>query len=122
MSIATDMLAGALAVIEEMGTTCTIVEVAGTYATDGTVAETLTTHTAVKCSDLVDESKRYAAQDTSLRCSGTFYVPASGLGFTPATGNRITYQTRSFEALAVFPYRVQGTAVAFRIDVAEVGA
>lgn len=121
MTIADEMLASVLETIQTLGTTCTVVEVAGTYATDGTVTETLTTHTAVACSDLVREDRRYRQQGIDQRCVGTFYLPASGLGFTPAVGNRVTYQSRQFQALAVHGYRVQGTAVGWRLDVAEVG-
>ena len=122
VSIVGDMLAATLGVIEELGTTCTVTEVAATYSTDGTVAETTTAHAGVACSDLVDESLRYRGQDTSTQCTGTFYIPASGLTFTPAVGNRISYLSRSFEVLSVFAYREQATAIAWRLDVAEVAA
>ena len=122
MTIADDMLAGALSVLTDLGTTCTVVEVASVYLTDGTVTSTSTTHAAVKCSDLQDEAKRYESQGTAGRCAGTFYVPSSGLGFTPAVGNRVTYLERVFQAIRVDGFRVNGTAVAWRVDVAEVGS
>lgn len=121
MTDAEDFLADALEMVTDLGTTCTVIEVAGVYA-NSAVTETLTTHTGVLCTDLLDESKRYRASDTLLRCSGTFYFPSSGLGFTPAVGNRVTYDSRTFNVLAAFPYRVQGTVVAYRCDVSEAGA
>lgn len=122
MTIADEFMADAMELILEMGTSCTITEVAGVYSTDGTVAETETDHEDVPCSDLMDEAKRYRQTDTLLRCVGTFYFPASGLDVVPSVGNRITYDSRSFSVLAAFPYRVQGVVVAYRCDVAEAGA
>ena len=117
----TEFFEDALEIITEFSTTCTVIEVAGVYA-NSAVTETLTTHTDVLCTDLLDESKRYRASDTMLRCSGTFYFAASGLGFTPAVGNRISYDSRTFNVIAVFTMKDQGVRVAYRCDVSEAGA
>jgi hypothetical protein len=122
MTFADDMLASVLDTILALGTTCTVSEVAGVYSTDGTVTETVTDHDDVPCSDLVDESKRYRSSDTLLRCSGTFYLAASGLTFTPAVGNRIAYADRSYSVLSVSTYKTNGITVAYRCDVSEAGS
>lgn len=121
MTFAGDMLAAALAVIQELGTTCTMQQVAQTYdPAEGTTTDTVTTYADVLCSDVVDESRRYSA-DTSPRATGTIYLPASGLASAPALSTRFVLYGRTFQAVAVLPMRGQGSVAAYRVDVAEVG-
>lgn len=108
--------------IEALGTTCTVQEVAGVYDTDGTVVETLTSHTLVPCSDLIEDETKYSPGATDVRCVGTFYLPASGLTFTPAVGCRVVYDSRTFQVAACTAYKVEATVLAWRLDVAEVGS
>lgn len=107
--------------LTKLGTTCTIVDVAGALDTNGAYSETTTKHTA-RCSDLVDEHRRYSSLAlTGTTVSGTFYVAAKGLNMTPANADRISYQGRSYAVLAVFPYRAHGGLVAWRLDVSDIG-
>lgn len=122
MSRATEMVAAVLEVIEELGATCTIQEVAGVYDTDGTVVETLTSHTLVPCSDLIEDSTRYSPEATDVRCTGIFYVPSSGMTFEPAVGCRVVYDSRTFQVIKSTAYKAEATVIAWRLDVSEVGA
>lgn len=103
----------------EFGTTCVVIIPNATVSTGGIVTEAVTAHT-VQCTDLVDDSRRYATQDTSQRVTGTIYLGAAGLAFVPAIGQRVTYQARTLAVVAVFPYRVQGGVAMWRLDLAEI--
>lgn len=103
----------------EFGTTCVVTVPNATVSTAGVVTEVPVTHT-VRCTDLVEESRRYATQDTSQRVTGTIYLGAAGLAFTPSIGQRVTYQARTLAVVAVFPYRVQGGVAMWRLDLAEI--
>lgn len=116
------MQAAALATLAKLGTTCTVKSVTSVYDFNngGTTTETVTDYTAT-CSDLIDEAKRYDSLQTDERVSGTFYLAASGLDMTPKPSDRVVYDGRTFHVVAVWPYRVQGGLVAWRLDVFEVG-
>lgn len=122
MSYATRASSGVLRAIKRVGTTCSYTLPNPTWATDGGVTEAAVTHTAVPCTDLLDESRRYMPDASGKVASGTFYLPAQAISFTPSTGHRITYQGRKYGVVAVFPYRIQGSFVAWRLDVDDQGA
>jgi hypothetical protein len=121
VTVLSDMQAAALATLVDLGTTCSVTDPNGEWATDGSVTETAVTYASVTCSDLLDESQRYVPDGTGRMASGTFYLP-SDIDFTPAIGYRVTYRSRTYAVVAVFPYRVQGGIVAWRLDVADQGA
>lgn len=120
MSDLADMTLAALEILQDLGTTATLQVVASVYDNAGTVTETVTTHT-VTCSDLLGESQQFVADGTSKRTLGTFVVASSGMTVTPEPGNRIVYQTRRFEVLAVDPMRVEGGVAAYSLQVGELG-
>lgn len=93
------------------------------YADDGTVTETLLSY-SVACTDMVDESRRYAASENSQRATGTLYVAFNGMpaGLTPSIGHRVSFRGRYWIAVSVQPYAVQGADVMWRVDVAQTGA
>lgn len=120
MTDLSEMRAAALEILGELGTTCTIASSNAVYA-NGAVTGASTDVTAT-CSDLQDESRRYAATDTTETVSGTFYIAASGLTVTPKVDDHVVYLTRTFLVVNVTPYSLQGGVAAYRLDVAEMGS
>lgn len=121
MTLAAEFLELSAELIAEFGSTASLVIPTAVYSTDGTVSETPTT-VSVTIAGPVDEAKRYAATGADTRVTGTFYLSASGLTVAPTTGCRIVYGGRTFSIVACLPYSIQGTLVAYRLDVGEVGA
>lgn len=119
MSDLTDMQEAALEIIGELGTTCIVTVPGASVSNGGVVTESPVLYT-VPCTDLVDESQRYGSTDTSQTIVGTLYLGGTGLGFLPAIGQRVTYQSRTLAVVAAFPYRLQGGVAAWRLDLAEV--
>lgn len=119
MSDLTEFQDLAAELIGEFGTTC-IVTVPGASVSDGGVVTESPALYTVACTDMVDESRRYASQDTSQTVVGTIYLGGAGLSFLPSIGQRVTYQGRTLGVVAVFPFRLQGGIAAWRLDLAEV--
>lgn len=102
----------------EFGTTSTLIVPNGVLDDAGTVVESPVEYPIV-CSDIVDESRRYSTVATSQVIVGTIYVDPT-VAVDPALGHRVSYQGRQFAVVGVFPYRLQGGVVAWRLDLAEV--
>lgn len=119
MSDLTDLTLAALEILTDLGTTATLQVVSSDYDNAGTVTETVVEHEVV-CSDLLNESRQYVADGTSPRTMGLFVIAASGLEVTPALGDRVEYQSRTFSILSVDPMRVEGGVVAYSLSVGEV--
>lgn len=120
MTALTDKLASkTLAAITRFGAAATLIVPNGTYAS-GVVTE-VPTSVSVTLVGPVDEAKRYAATGYSTRVTGTFYIAASGLTVTPSNGHRIEFGTRTFAIVAVVTYELQGVALAYQVDVGEIG-
>lgn len=110
-----------LRVIQRVGVTARLDAVTKIYNDTTRIStETVVAHT-VTCSDLVDENKRYGNLQTDISVTGTFYVASRGLLATPKPLDRVVYLTRTFKVVGVWPYRLQGSLIAWRLDVAEIG-
>lgn len=114
-----DFQALAAEMIGEFGTTATLIVPNASQPNDAGEVDEDPTSYAITCSDLVDESRRYATVSTQQVIAGTIYVN-SAVPVEPQLGHRVTYQGRTFAIVAAFPYRVQGGIAAWRLDVAEV--
>lgn len=118
-ALADSLSARTLAAIERLGASATLTNPNGQYA-DGVVTESPAS-VSVTLVGPVDEAKRYAATGADTRVTGTFYLAASGLTSAPSNGWRITFGARTFAILAVVTYELQGTALAYQVDVGEIG-
>lgn len=102
--------------IEETGVTATLIDPNSTYSTaTGGVTEAPVT-SSVRCSPLVDESKRW--NDPSI--TATVYLAAEDMTLTPRPGFRLVVNGRTFAVIAAFPYSIKDTVLAWRLDVGEV--
>lgn len=120
MTALTDKLATkTLAAITRFGASATLVVPNGTYEA-GEVTE-VPTSVSVTLVGPVDEAKRYAATGAATTVTGTFYMAASGLAVAPSNGHRIEFGARTFAIIATTTYELQGVALAYQVDVGEIG-
>lgn len=121
MTVLSRMQDGVARAIAQLGTTLTYAEVARVLDTaTGAVTETVTTHSAVPCTDLYDESQAYDADSTSRTCTARVLLRGD-IEFTPQPGGRVTYQSRVFAVVEVAPSRVGGGVAAWALGLREVG-
>jgi len=111
-----------LGAIRKVGVSVTLESISFVYnATTRKSSEGTPVLHTVNSSDLVDEQRRYAVDVGLKLVDGTFYFAAKGLVATPKPLDRVIYLARKFKVVGVWPYRLNGTLVAWRIDVAEIG-
>ena len=120
MSLATRLQAKTLAAMERVGQSGTLTVPGATYNVDGTVTESATSVTVTLGGPVTDQ-KRYAETGADTRVTATFYLSTQGLTVTPTVASRITAGGRTFSCYACEPFSVNGTVVAYQLDVGEVG-
>ena len=120
MTLAARFQSKSLRAITKVGQAGTLTVPGGTYNVNGTVTESPVT-VAVTLGGPVTELKRYSETGADTRVTATFYVSTSGLTVTPSTATRIVAGGRTFTCYSCEPYTVNGTRVAYQMDVGEVG-
>ena len=120
MTLAARFQAKALQAITKVGQSGTLTVPGGTYNVDGTVTENPVS-VAVTLGGPVTEQKRYTETGADTRVTATFYVSTSGLTVTPTIATRIVAGGRTFACYACEPFTINGTTVAYQLDVGEVG-
>lgn len=106
----------ALGAIQKVGVLASLIDPNSTYQTaSGGVTEAPVT-TAVWCTPLIDESRRW--QDPSV--TATVYISAYQMPVIPRPGFRIVVNGRTFVVMAAFPYSIHDQVLTWRLDVGEV--
>jgi hypothetical protein len=110
----------AVQIVARFGAAGTLVSVVATYATGGVVTE-VETLVPVILAGPVNEIEQYASSGTDTRFTGTFYISASGLTVVPKNADRVLFGDRTFAVTTVSRLSVHGVAVAYQLDVGEIG-
>lgn len=122
MSLLSRVQGKVAAALARVGTTCTVEAVAATYSpTTGAVTETVTTHSAVPCTDIYDEVQQMGPADTAGRATARMVLGGS-VAFTPTIAMRVLYQSRRWSIDQVEPIRLQGGVAAYLLTLSEIGA
>ena len=120
MTYAERFKAKTLHAITKVGASGTLTVPSGTYNVDGTVTEDATS-VAVTLGGPVNEQKRPSGTGADYRVTATFYISAEGLTVVPTTSCRLSLGSRTFTCYSCQPYSINGTTVAYELDVGEVG-
>ena len=121
MSIASDMAAGLLATLGEMGTTCQLEQATGgTYDEgDGAGATATTTSTAYLCTDVLANKQRGRVDGPIGSAEGVVYMEAGTL--TVTTRDVLIHSGTRYSITDAQVFRVAGALVAWKLFV-RVGA
>jgi hypothetical protein len=120
MTLAARFQAKTLAAITKIGQAGTLTVPGGSYNVDGTVTESAVS-VAVTLGGPVNEQKLPSDTGADFRVTATFYVSADGLTVVPTTTSRVTAGGRTFSCYSCQPFTVNGTTVAYELEVGEVG-
>ena len=120
MTYAAKFKSKTLQALSKVGQTGTLTVPGGSYNVNGTVTESAVSVT-VTLGGPVTELKRYSETGADTRVTATFYVSTQGLTVTPSNASRIVVNGRTFTCYSCEPFEVNGTRVAYQLDVGEVG-
>ena len=120
MTLADKLKEKTASAILKVGQSGTLTIPGGSYNVDGTVTESATSVT-VTLGGPVNEQKIPSGTGADYRVTATFYVSAKDLTVVPSTSSRVTVGSRTFTCYSCQPYTVNGTTVAYELDMGEVG-
>lgn len=117
MSIASDMAAGLLATLGELGTTCQVEQATGgTYDEDDGAGATATTSlVSFACTDVLANKNRGRVDGPIGSAEGVVYTEAGTVTIT--TRDVLVHSGSRYSIVEVQPYRVQATLIGWKLFV-----
>lgn len=115
MTFADEMLALPVELLADFGTTATYVVPSGTDDDAGAVTEAPVEHAVNLFGPVGDSVQAGVAQGAQ----GTFYLPASGLTFTPKPGHRLVQSGRTWLVRSLIQHAVAGVTTLWELSCAE---
>lgn len=121
MTIASDMAAGLLATLGDLGTTCQVEQATGgTYDEgDGAGATATTSLVTLACTDVLGNKQRGRVDGPIGSAEGVVYTEAGTVTIT--TRDVLVHGGTRYSIVEVQPFRVQATLIGWRLFV-RVGA
>lgn len=115
---ATSIMLQVLDAVAQVGATVTVTTYADVYNNATGKTTRTATQRSVLASPLYNASKPLSS-DTREPGTSSVILPASGLGFVPQNGNKLTVAGRVYSVVRVVTHTLQSSVLAYELELTE---